>query len=417
MARTPLRQLRLVKTADVYKAGVLAGVLHRLSDRTEFLYTAEYLDSGKPQVAWSLPIREEAFIAPAAAVPAFFAGLLPEGRRLTALRRTVGTSADDEFSMLLAVGSNTIGDVQVLPAGDTVAETRPVIVDDFSEVDFADLFAQAIGQQPDRVALPGVQDKISGQMLNVPVQGRSQAYILKLNPPEFPHLVENEAFFFRAAAHTRLRLANVELVHDKRGAPGLLVNRFDRICEGDLIRSLAVEDACQVLGRWPGDKYIISTEDAIAGLARCCRAPGVAALELYRLLVFAYLSGNGDLHAKNLAILKDQQGEWRVTPAYDLPSSAVYGDRTMALPIGGRIRQQLSWPLLRSLSQAIGIPERLAADVVREQLAAAERWVEDVNQLPFDPNTIRNLRRLVHARMRHIQPESQQASAGRHGRS
>ena len=44
------------------------------------------------------------------------------------------------------------------------------------------------------------------------------------------------------------------------------------------------------------------------------RAPGVAALELYRLLVFAYLSGNGDLHAKNLAILRDQQGEWRIPP-------------------------------------------------------------------------------------------------------
>jgi serine/threonine-protein kinase HipA len=177
-----------------------------------------------------------------------------------------------------------------------------------------------------------------------------------------------------------------------------------------------VEDACQVLGRWPGDKYVISTEDAIAGLARCCRAPGVAALELYRLLVFAYLSGNGDLHAKNLAILRDQQGEWRVTPAYDLPSSAVYGDRTMALPIGGRVRQQLSWPMLRSLGQDIGVPGRLAADVVREQVAAAEIWVEDLNQLPFDVNAIRNLRRLVNARMRHIQPEARQTPASRRSR-
>jgi serine/threonine-protein kinase HipA len=405
LAHTPLRQLRLVKTADVYKAGVPAGVLHRLPDRTEFLYSPEYLDAGGPPVAWSLPTRAQAFIAPAAAVPAFFAGLLPEGRRLSALRRTVGTSADDEFSMLLAVGSDTIGDVQVLPSGDTFATTRPVVVDDFGTIVFADLFAQAIGQRPDRIALPGVQDKISGQMLNVPVQGRSRAYILKLNPPEFPHLVENEYFFFHAAAHTRLRLAKVELVHDKLGAPGLLVHRFDRIAEGDHLRPLAVEDACQVLGRWPGDKYVISTEDAITGLARCCRAPGVASLELYRLLVFAYLSGNGDLHAKNLAILKDHQGEWRVTPAYDLPSSAVYGDRTMALPIGGRIRQQLSWPMLRSLSEAAGVPQLLAASVIREQVAAADTWIEDLGELPYDANIIHHLRRLVRARIRHIQLE------------
>jgi serine/threonine-protein kinase HipA len=121
-------------------------------------------------VAWSLPLKAEPAIAPAAAVPAFFAGLLPEGRRLTALRRTVGTSADDEFSLLLEVGSDTIGDVQIVPAGDVPAATSPVVVDDFSKVVFADLFAQAIGQQPDRIALPGVQDKVSGQMMNMPVQ-------------------------------------------------------------------------------------------------------------------------------------------------------------------------------------------------------------------------------------------------------
>ena len=405
VARTPLRQLRLVSSADVYKAGTLAGALRRLRDRTEFQYLPDYLAADGPRVAWSLPLTAEAYIAPAAAVPAFFAGLLPEGRRLTALRRIVGTSADDEFSMLLAVGSDTIGDVQIVPAGDPPADTNPVMVDDFGEVIFADLFAQAIGQHPDQIALPGVQDKVSGQMLNVPVQGRSAGYILKLNPPEFPHRVENERFFFHAAARTRLLVAEVELVHDRVGEPGLLVHRFDRIHENGNVRLLAVEDACQLLGRWPGDKYVISTEEAIIGLAQCCRAPGVAALELYRLLVFAYLSGNGDLHAKNLAVMHDARGEWRVTPAYDLPSSAIYGDRTMALPLGGVIRQQLSWPMLRSLGEEIGIPERLAADVIREQTSAARIWIEELGELPFDANIIRNLRRLVSARMRHIEPE------------
>lgn len=405
MARTPLRQLRLVSSADVYKAGTLAGALRRLRDRTEFQYVPAYLAADGPRVAWSLPLKAEAYIAPAAAVPAFFAGLLPEGRRLTALRRIVGTSADDEFSMLLAVGSDTIGDVQIVPAGNPPADTNPVMVDDFGEVIFADLFAQAIGQHPDRIALPGVQDKVSGQMLNVAVRGRSAGYILKLNPPESPHLVENERFFFRAAARTRLTVAEVELVHDRVGESGLLVHRFDRIHENGSVRLLAVEDACQVLGRWPGDKYILSTEEAITGLAQCCRAPGVAALELYRLLVFGYLSGNGDLHAKNLAVLHDARGEWRVTPAYDLPSSAIYGDRTMALSLGGVIRQQLSWPMLRSLGEEIGIPERLAAEVIREQTSAARIWIEELGELPFDANTIRNLRRLVSARMRHIEPE------------
>jgi serine/threonine-protein kinase HipA len=107
-----------------------------------------------------------------------------------------------------------------------------------------------------------------------------------------------------------------------------------------------------------------------------------------------------------MAILQDTRREWRVTPAYDLPSSAVYGDRTMALPIGGKIRQQLSWKILRNLAEAISIPERLAAEAVREQIAAALIWSDELAELPFDANTIRNLGRLVKARIRHIGPNS-----------
>jgi hypothetical protein len=46
--------------------------------------------------------------------------------------------------------------------------------------------------------------------------------------------------------------------------------------------------------------------------------------------------------------------------------------------------------------------------VIREQIAAAGTWIEDLDQLPFDVNTIRNLRRLARARIRRIQPETQQ---------
>lgn len=121
--------------------------------------------------------------------------------------------------------------------------------------------------------------------------------------------------------------------------------------------------------------------------------------------MFDYLSGNGDLHAKNLAIMKDARGEWRVTTAYDLPSSAICGDRTMALAIDGKIRQQLSWTMLQGLGQAIGIPSQLAAEIVREQTAAAGTWIERLTELTGDASRIRIFQRLVNARIRHIQPD------------
>ena len=53
-------------------------------------------------------------IRPGGGLPPFFAGLLPEGHRLAVLRRDVETSADDELTLLLAVGADAPGDA--LPA-------------------------------------------------------------------------------------------------------------------------------------------------------------------------------------------------------------------------------------------------------------------------------------------------------------
>jgi serine/threonine-protein kinase HipA len=100
--------VRSVQCADVYKAGRFAATLQRVNGGTEFSYLATY---DGPPVATTLPRTTDPFITPAGAVPAFFAGLLPEGRRFSSLQRAIKTSADDELSLLLAVGSDTIGDV------------------------------------------------------------------------------------------------------------------------------------------------------------------------------------------------------------------------------------------------------------------------------------------------------------------
>ena len=70
------------------------------------------------------------------------------------MRRAVKTSADDELSLLLAVGRDAIGDVQVVPAGEERIPAEPLveIKKDWSELRLAD--AGVV----DLVALPGVQD-------------------------------------------------------------------------------------------------------------------------------------------------------------------------------------------------------------------------------------------------------------------
>jgi serine/threonine-protein kinase HipA len=165
-----LAAVRRVRCADVYKGDRLAARLNRTDEGVEFAYLADYLDADGQAVATTVPLTDIPVVTAAGAVPPFFAGLLPEGRRPSSLRRAVKTSADDELSLLLAVGADPVGDVRVFPEGAVPAEAPALVTvgRSFEEVTFAEVLEAAGGV--DLVALAGVQDKASARMLSVPVR-------------------------------------------------------------------------------------------------------------------------------------------------------------------------------------------------------------------------------------------------------
>ena len=398
-------ELRFVRTASVFKAGRLAARLVREPVGVRFEYREEYLaDPNARPVATTLPIAAEPVRTSAAgAVPPFFAGLLPEGRRLSALRRAVKTSADDDLTLLLAVGSDTIGDVQVVPEGELPDGTpAAVTVGEWSELSFDALFAEMTGDRldPKRAAIPGVQGKASARMISRPVTRAHERFLLKLDPPEFPHLVDNEAFFLAAARDSGLAAASAEIVVDGSGRRGLLVRRFDRVAANhtNSTTMLAQEDACQVLGRYPADKYNLSAVEVVGGLAAATSAPIVAAREVIRQLAFAYLTGNGDAHAKNFSVLCDVTGEWRVSPAYDLPSSHPYGDYTTALSIGGKTDERIGRSDFVALGESVAVRARATERTLSELIDRTDDWLPHLDELPFDARTLHQLRRAIEYR-------------------
>jgi serine/threonine-protein kinase HipA len=398
-------ELRFVGEGSVFKAGRLAARLVREPTAARFEYVDDYLDDPEARaVATTLPLTAEPVrTGSAGAVPPFFAGLLPEGRRLSALRRTVKTSADDDLTLLLAVGSDTIGDVQVVPAGE-LPDRAPgaITVDAWSAVNFDTLYAEMTGDRlaPERAAIPGLQAKASARMISLPVAHAHERYLLKLDPPEFPHLVENEAFFLGAALASGLATAHAEIVTDGAGRNGLLVRRFDRVATADSSEGgmLAQEDACQVLGRYPADKYNLTAAEVVGGLAAVTSAPLVAARDVIRQLAFAYLTGNGDAHAKNFSVLCDPAGEWRVSPAYDVPSSYPYGDHTMALPIAGKTDDRIGRSDFIVLGETLDVRARAIERALTELVDRTDEWLPRLAGLPFDERTLHKLRRAIEYR-------------------
>lgn len=391
-------------SADVYKNGVLAASLSKRGGVVSFQYLPSYVQAGGQPVATTLPLTNVPVVLHGGAIPPFFAGLLPEGRRLTALRIATKTSADDELGLLLAVGSDTVGDVQVVPAGTPPTPAAPLLAipRDLSEFSFRAALREA--GVVDRVSLPGVQEKVSGRVIKLPGREADETVIVKLSPPEYPLLVENEAFFLAVARAASLRTVSWRVLQDGEGVRALIVDRFDRYKAAGRTERLAFEDASQMLGLWPADKYNVPLEEATTALLRLTSAPLVGAQEVFRQVVFAILTGNGDQHAKNLAVLATDQGEWRVSPAFDLPSTVPYGDDTVALTIHGS-RSPFSRRILLAFGAHLGLPARAAErqlDSLLNKTGAALGSL-DPSALPFPQPVLRSLQKTLDYRRRQLQ--------------
>lgn len=405
MTKSRRLDLRGVTEADVYIGEDLAAHLVReRSDAISFNYTAAQRPTAsgirEGSVSWSL-LRsgEYPIVSTGGAVPPFFAGLLPEGVRLGVVTSSTKTSADDHLTLLLAIGADTIGNVRVVPAGAEPARPLPMF-DPERDNDFRTVFAQLIGSvDADPVGLAGVQPKVSAAMMSAPAQTRSGPAILKLDPVQYPLIVENEHFFMTMAAACGLRVATTSLLHDAEGRSALLVTRFDRAGA----TRIAQEDACQVAGIYPASKYRIKTETAITALADACGRGGgskpAALLELLKTVVFSWLIGNGDLHGKNLSIY-NPEGVWQPTPAYDLLCTQPYTRwrDPMALNLYGRANR-LTRADFVGAGERLGLRPRATTRMIDAIVDAAQDWPDKCGEIGFDERQTKLLTQMLSKRM------------------
>ncbi len=174
-------------------------------------------------------------------------------------------------------------------------------------------------------------------------------------------------------------------------APALLVERFDiRRSENDT-RRFALEDFCSVLELPATRKYDGTLERMARGLRPLSSDP-VADIEiLFRRAVFAWLIADGDMHLKNLALLKvaeresDRFAEVRMAPVYDAVTTILFPglehDR-MAPKLDGK-DDRLGPENFLALARTIDLPQARASEL----MADCARRVADAAPhvfLPFD---------------------------------
>lgn len=158
-------------------------------------------------------------------------------------------------------------------------------------------------------------------------------------------------------------------------SPALVVERFDIRRGVEDQRRLALEDFCSILDLPASAKYDGTIERMARGLRPLSTDPTADLDILFRRAVFAWLIADGDMHLKNLAMLKIAEARAkgftsvRFAPLYDAVTTRVFpglsGDR-MALKLNGkddRLARQDFLALARTIGLSAGDAERAIVDL------------------------------------------------------
>ena len=179
-----------------------------------------------------------------------------------------------------------------------------------------------------RLSIAGHQDKLAvfedeGEWFLVEGPALVSTHLLKPEPVDrrLAGLTTNARFCMQLAQACGLRTAPTRLVHVPQ--PVLVVERFDRRCEGDRIVRLHCIDGCQALGLPVNLKYERALGDErdvrdirdgaslpafFSLLAKHAVVPAAERLQLLRWVIFQVLIGNVDAHAKNRSFFLEPGG-------------------------------------------------------------------------------------------------------------
>lgn len=249
-----------------------------------------------------------------------------------------------------------------------------------------------IYEHADTPRLSGVQIKapmhLDAQGVIAPATGTSFTHILKpAGTSGFETLPLVEWTALALGRSVGLEVPATALMPMPDGMPpALLVERFDiRQADSDT-RLLALEDMCSVLDLRPEAKYEGTMERVARSVRPLSTAADEDALLILKRALFAWLIADGDMHLKNMALLKiaDPGSQTfrtvRVAPLYDAVTTRVFPrlekDR-MALKTNGK-DERLKRSDFRAMANVAGVQAAAAdaaIDEIIERLRAALKTI------------------------------------------
>lgn len=194
-----------------------------------------------------------------------------------------------------------------------------------------------------RISISGVQEKLSllleKNLLRLTKAGEQGTYILKPIPRDLKKVDQvpaNEHLTMQIAKQVYgLNTAENAMIFFKNGTPAYITKRFDikeknRRTDGQ-VEKRGTEDFATLAGKTKDNagvnfKYDYSYEEIGRLIQKYVPAWRVEIEKYFKLVVFNFLFSNGDAHLKNFSLLESSEGDYFLSPAYDLINTRLHVD-------------------------------------------------------------------------------------------
>lgn len=213
-----------------------------------------------------------------------------------------------------------------------------------------------------RMSISGVQakisirlDKASGKIESAVTGG---THILKPESDRFPQIPMNEHLCMNMAEELGMRVPPHGLFAMSDGNLCYIIKRFDRTDDGSKIPN---ETTFQIAGST--DKYMGSLEQVGKTIRAHAANVGLDMIDFFERALLCFLTGNGDMHLKNWALL-GQGEDITLAPCYDLVSSRLYIEKEedSALTINAK-KNKLKRSDFEALAKNLQIDAKAAANI------------------------------------------------------
>ena len=361
---------------------VVAGLLSRQGQQLVFNYGRSYLARSDAIALYApeLPLQSGSIpLIAGLSMPSCLRDASPDawGRRVLINRKLGVKGADasefelDELTYLLESGSDRIGalDFQMSSSQYVPRQTKQPSLEELQTA--AEKVEKGVPLSPelDQALLHGTS--LGGARPKVLLDEGKRKYIAKFSANnDLYSVVKAEFIAMRLARKAGLNVASVAL-RTAMGKDVLVIERFDRVAEGDQWRRRAMVSALTLFELDEMMAAYASYEKLAEIIRHRFSEPKATLRELFSRIVFNILSGNSDDHARNHAAFWNGT-QLSLTPAYDIcPQSRSGQQASQAMLIhGGDRSSHLSTCIAAASSFLLAREEAIA--IINHQVNVIE---------------------------------------------